>query len=202
MSKCPGIRLEDIRKNLEESSEALREFARTQSGAVVECAKAIARRLRAGGKALVCGNGGSASQAQHFAAELVGRFEKERPAWPAVALTTDTAIITSVGNDYGFDEIFARQVSALGKKGDVLLGISTSGRSPNVIKALQAAKDIGMLTIGLTGRGGGDMKPLLDLQMDVRAGTTYRIQEVHLAALHQICRIVEETLTSGGKSGR
>jgi D-sedoheptulose 7-phosphate isomerase len=190
--------MENVQKNMEESSDALREFAKTESGALAGCAKAIVQCLRAGGKVLACGNGGSASQAQHFAAELVGRFEKERAAWSAVALTTDTSILTSLGNDYGFDEIFARQVRALGKKGDALLGISTSGRSPNVVKALEAARDIGMITIGLTGRGGADMKPLLDHRMDVPAGKTYRIQEVHLAALHQICRIVEESLTGGG----
>jgi D-sedoheptulose 7-phosphate isomerase len=187
--------MEKVSKNFEETAEALRRFGEAQAGAVSQAAKAVVKCLRAKGKVLVCGNGGSASQAQHFAAELVGRFERDRSAWPAIALTTDASIMTSVGNDMGFEEIFARQVKALGKKGDVLIGISTSGRSPNVIKALRAAWDIDMVTIGLTGRGGGEMCKLLDHWIDVPEGSTYRIQEIHLAALHQICLLVEEALS-------
>ncbi len=172
----------------------------SQSENVAVVAKVIVECLKKGGKTLICGNGGSASQAQHFAAELVGRFEKERGGLCAVALTTDTSILTSVGNDYGFDVIFARQVEALGSEGDVLIGLSTSGNSPNVVKALEAAKAGGMVTIGITGRGGGNMAPLLDYHIDVADDATYRIQEVHLAALHQICRLVEDEMAGGGQS--
>lgn len=183
-----------VRKNIEETAEALRNFASTSSEAVSQAANAIARCLESGGKVLICGNGGSASQAQHFAAELVGRFELERRPMAAIALTTDSSILTSVGNDYGFDEVFSRQVAALGRKGDALVGISTSGRSGNVVKALQAARELGMVTVGLTGRGGGDMAQRLDYIVDIPSGNTYRIQELHLAVIHQICRIVEESL--------
>lgn len=137
-----------------------------------------------GGKLLICGNGGSASDAQHFAAEIVGRFEKERRAFPAVALSTDTSILTAVGNDYGYDEVFARQVDGLGRPGDLLIGISTSGHSQNVIRAVQRAQAISMPTVGLLGKGGGALKALVDQAIVVGNESTARIQEAHIFILH------------------
>jgi D-sedoheptulose 7-phosphate isomerase len=146
--------------------------------------------LSQGGKILACGNGGSAADAQHFAAELVGRFERERKELGAIALTTDSSILTAVGNDYGYDEIFSKQIRALGKSEDVLLGISTSGNSKNVILAILAAQKIGMRIIAFTGRGGGQIKDILrqqDIHLCVPSDRTARIQETHLLLLHCLC---------------
>ena len=162
-------------------------------GPVVAAAEAIAKSLRAGGTVLVFGNGGSAADAQHFAAELVGRYEKERKAWPAIALTTDTSAMTAIGNDYGFDRVFARQIEALGKAGDVAIGISTSGTSPNVLRALEAANDRHMITIALTGRG-GDAGKIARLHVRVDEERTARVQEVHASILHAICELLEKDL--------
>jgi D-sedoheptulose 7-phosphate isomerase len=140
--------------------------------------------LLGGGKILVCGNGGSAGDAQHFAAEIVGRFEKERKAYPAVALTTDTSILTAVGNDYGYREVFARQVEGLGRPGDVLLGISTSGQSPNVVRAVGCAQSMDIKTIALLGKDGGALKNLVDQAIVVNHPQTARIQEAHIFILH------------------
>lgn len=140
----------------------------------------------------VCGNGGSAADAQHFAAELVGRFRKERKALRAVALTVDTSVITSVGNDYGFENVFSRQIEALAKCGDVLIGISTSGNSPNVIRALEKAKLMGVKSVGLTGRHSGAMSAVCDAVICAPSEETPRIQELHTAIGHIICRVVEE----------
>jgi D-sedoheptulose 7-phosphate isomerase len=140
--------------------------------------------LLAGRRILICGNGGSAADAQHFAAEIVGRFEKERRAYPAVALTTDTSILTAIANDYGYEEVFSRQVLGLGGAGDVLIGISTSGGSGNVIRAVEAASGIGMTTVGLLGREGGRLGSLVDHALVVSEETTARIQEVHSFILH------------------
>ncbi|WP_372681698.1 SIS domain-containing protein [Desulfosarcina sp.] len=137
-----------------------------------------------GCKIMICGNGGSASDAQHFAAEIVGRFERERRAYPAVALSTDTSILTAVGNDYGYDEVFARQVDGLGRPGDVLLGISTSGGSPNVIRAVKRGKSLGLRTVGLLGKDGGDLKRMVDHAIVVESAATARIQEIHIFILH------------------
>jgi len=150
---------------------------------------------------LVCGNGGSASDAQHFVAELVGRFERERKPLAAIALSTDTSILTAVGNDYGFDHVFSRQVQALGQPGDVLIGISTSGNSPNVLQAMQHAHNIGMTVIGLTGRDGGQMAAQLkpsDVMLCVPDPRTMRIQEMHILLLHLICEGID-TLLLGAK---
>lgn len=153
--------------------------------------------LRAGGKIMACGNGGSAADAQHFAAELIGRFERERAELAAIALTTDTSILTAVANDYSYDEIFSKQVRGLGKPGDILLGISTSGNSKNVIKAIEAAKKIGIKVIALTGNGGGKIAALLD-QEDIHlcapSNRTARIQETHLVILHGLCDGVDHLL--------
>jgi D-sedoheptulose 7-phosphate isomerase len=161
--------------------------------AVVTAAAAVTAALKQGRSVLVFGNGGSAADAQHFAAELVGRYDKDRKAWPAVALTTDTSALTAIGNDYGFDRVFARQVEALGREGDVAIGITTSGKSPNVLRALQAAKDRGLVTIALTGRG-GDAGAIAAHHVAVQDDRTARVQEVHATLLHVICELVESDL--------
>ncbi|MEN9864215.1 MAG: hypothetical protein RLZZ601_1979 [Pseudomonadota bacterium] len=153
--------------------------------------------LRAGGKVMACGNGGSAADAQHFAAELIGRFERERQELAAIALTTDTSILTAVGNDYSYDEIFSKQVRGLGKKGDILIGISTSGNSKNVVKAIEAAKKLGIKIIALTGNGGGKIASLLDaddIHLCAPSARTARIQETHLVLLHALCDGVDHLL--------
>jgi D-sedoheptulose 7-phosphate isomerase len=160
---------------------------------IVHGAEAIARALGAGGKVLVFGNGGSAADAQHFAAELVGRYERERRGLAAVALTTDTSILTAVGNDYGYERVFARQIAALGRQGDVALAISTSGNSPNVVAGLRAACEAGLVTVALTGRGGAAAK-LAAIHIGVDEDRTARIQEVHATVLHILCELVERDL--------
>ena len=148
--------------------------------------------LKAGNKVLFCGNGGSAADAQHLAAELIGRFQKERRSLASIALTTDTSILTAVANDYGYDEVFARQVEGLGRSGDVLIGISTSGNSANVVKAALKARDTGMHTIAFTGEGGGKLKDICDITFAVPSKVTARIQEMHIMVGHIICELVEE----------
>ena len=148
--------------------------------------------LKSGNKVLFCGNGGSAADAQHLAAELIGRFQKERRSLASVALTTDTSILTAVANDYGYDEVFARQVEGLGRSGDVLIGISTSGNSANVVKAALKARDTGMHTIAFTGEGGGKLKDICDITFAVPSKVTARIQEMHIMVVHIICELVEE----------
>jgi D-sedoheptulose 7-phosphate isomerase len=160
---------------------------------VVQVAAAIGAALKQGGSVLVFGNGGSAADAQHFAAELVGRFERERRGWPAIALTTDTSALTAIGNDYGFERVFARQIEALGRAGDVAIGITTSGQSPNVLRALEAANDRGLVTVALTGRGGEAAK-IARLHVGVDEQRTARVQEVHMTVLHAICELVEMEL--------
>jgi D-sedoheptulose 7-phosphate isomerase len=144
-----------------------------------------------GGKILVCGNGGSASDAQHFAAELVGRFMRERRALASIALTTDTSILTALANDYAFDRVFARQVEALGRPGDVVLGISTSGQSANVLAAFAAARALGLAVVALTGRDGGEVGRSADIHINVPSPSTARVQEVHRTLLHAICELIE-----------
>lgn len=157
----------------------------------------IKQSLSAGGKILACGNGGSAADAQHFAAEFVGRFERERKELGAIALTTDTSILTAIGNDYGYDEIFSKQVRALGREHDILIGISTSGNSKNVLLAIEAAHKIGMKVIAFTGRGGGKIGGVLsseDIHLCVPSERTARIQETHLLILHCICDGIDHLL--------
>lgn len=151
----------------------------------------MAERLRRGCKILVCGNGGSAADAQHLAAELSGRYLKERRALAGLALTTDTSALTAIGNDYGFDQVFSRQVEALGRPGDLLIGISTSGNSPNVIRAVEAAKGLGIRTLGLLGRDGGRLKGLVDDALVVPSPVTARIQEVHQMVYHFWCEALD-----------
>ena len=161
---------------------------------VVAAADAIAGALKRGGKLLMFGNGGSAADAQHVAAELVGRFQRERVALAAVALTTDTSVLTSIANDYAFDRIFARQVEALGRAGDVAFGISTSGASPNVVAALEAARGLDIRSIALTGGDGGAVGRAAAIHINVPSRATARVQEVHRTLLHVICEIVENAV--------
>ena len=182
-------------------SAKLKSEAATVLGApIARAAILLAQALQAGGKVLACGNGGSAADAQHFAAELVNRFEAERPPLAAVALTTDSSNLTSIANDYAWEQVFAKQLRALGRRGDVLLAISTSGNSPNVIEALAAAHDIGVRVIALTGKGGGKMAALLerdDVHICVPHQNTARIQEVHLLVLHCLCDAIDFELFGG-----
>ncbi|MBI3490831.1 MAG: SIS domain-containing protein [Acidobacteria bacterium] len=173
---------------------ALHERARQNPAPVLAAAAAVIDALRGGGKLLLFGNGGSAADAQHVAAEFVGRFQRERAALAAIALTTDTSILTSVGNDYSFDRVFVRQIEALGRPGDVALGISTSGASTNVVAALDAAKARGLRTIALTGRDGGAVGRAAAIHVNVPSASTARIQEVHRTLLHVICDLVERDL--------
>ena len=180
------------------SADAMRRFANEAAADVARAVELVVEALRGGGKVLLCGNGGSAADAQHIAGELVGRFKLERPAFCAVALTTDTSVMTSIANDYGFDEIFARQVQGLGAEGDVLLAYSTSGNSPNVLKAIQTASSLGMRTVGLTGATGGAMAPLCDVCIKAPSTDTPTIQECHAAAGHTICLLAEQILVALG----
>jgi D-sedoheptulose 7-phosphate isomerase len=173
---------------------ALHSRMRMNLGPTLVAAHAMADALGAGKKLLVFGNGGSAADAQHLSAELVGRFQKERAAMPAIALTTDSSILTSVANDYSFKQVFARQLGALGQPGDVALGISTSGESPNVLAALQVARDKGLKTIALTGRDGGSVGAAADIHVNVPDQSTARVQEVHRTILHVMCEVIEESL--------
>jgi phosphoheptose isomerase len=159
---------------------------------VIEAATTIRASFEMGGKLLVFGNGGSAADAQHMAAELVGRFEREREGMAAIALTTDTSIVTSVANDFTFDWVFARQIEALGRRDDVALGISTSGRSANVLTAVEAANARGMKTIALTGRDGGTIGKAAGIHINVPHASTARVQEVHRTVIHAICALVEK----------
>lgn len=157
-------------------------------------AEVLIEALKKGNKILVAGNGGSAADAQHFAGELVGRFLKERQGIPAIALTTDTSVITSVGNDYGYDSIFARQLEALGNRGDIFLGISTSGNSQNIIRAVEEAAERGITTMGLLGKEGGRLKELCDYEATVPLEDTPRIQEFHIMTVHMLCELIEEAI--------
>jgi D-sedoheptulose 7-phosphate isomerase len=167
---------------------------REGQAAISAAADALRQALRDGRTVLICGNGGSAADAQHFAAELVGRFTRERRAWPALALTTDSSALTAIGNDCGFDRVFARQVEAHGHPGDVLIGISTSGGSPNVLAAVETAKARGLVAIGLTGRDGGALGRAVDVHLNVPSPSTARTQEVHITLLHVLCDLVEREL--------
>lgn len=158
---------------------------------ISEVGIALQQCLKQGGKILLCGNGGSAADSQHIAAEIVGRFKKERKGLPAIALTTDTSILTSVGNDYGYDYIFARQVEALCRPEDILIGITTSGNSANVVRAIEAANAIGATTIGLTGGNGGKMTTLCKVNLVIPSSVTARIQEAHIFVGHCLCEILE-----------
>lgn len=150
--------------------------------------------VRNGGRILFAGNGGSAADAQHLAAELVGKLVYPRPAMPAIALTTDTSILTAVGNDFGYEQVFARQLEALGRRGDMLVAISTSGRSPNVVKAIETARDLGISTVGMTGGSGGDMAALVDYCVCIPSDETAKIQEGHITLGHIFCSLIERQI--------
>jgi D-sedoheptulose 7-phosphate isomerase len=183
-----------------ESARLKTEAAPMLGAPIAQAGLMLAQALKAGGKALACGNGGSAADAQHFAAELVNRFEAERPPLAAVALTTDSSNLTSIANDYAWEQVFAKQLRALGRRGDVLLAISTSGNSKNVLEALHAAHELGVRVIALTGNGGGKMALMLkadDVHICVPHKQTARIQEVHLLALHCLCDAIDFQLFGG-----
>jgi D-sedoheptulose 7-phosphate isomerase len=186
-----------IQQHFIESADLKYQAASLLSKPIADAVQALLTCVTGGGKVLACGNGGSAADAQHFAAEFVGRFERERPELAAIALTTDSSILTAVANDYGFNAVFSRQVRALGQAGDVLIAISTSGNSPNVLAAIEAAHERDMVVLGLTGRGGGKMATALrdtDVHICVPHERTARIQEVHLLTLHCLCDAVDAQL--------
>jgi D-sedoheptulose 7-phosphate isomerase len=189
------------RSYLKESLDALAaaggdpEFLKTLRTVADEMAKALA----AGRKILLCGNGGSAADAQHIAGELLSRFESDRAPLPAIALTTDTSVLTAIGNDYGYDQVFERQVKGLGSKGDALVAISTSGRSPNILRALDAARSKGLVTIGFTGRKGGEMKSRCDVLLAAPSDRTPVIQQIHITVAHIVCGLVERRLGGAGR---
>lgn len=188
---------ERVRAHFTASAELKLAAAGPMAPLIARAAELMTGALLADGRILACGNGGSAADAQHFAAELVGRFERERPGLPAIALTTDTSLLTAVANDYAFEQVFAKQVRALGRRGDVLLAFSTSGNSPNVIEAIAAAHEHEMRVVALTGKGGGRIGELLgadDVHLCVPHSRTARIQEVHLLTLHCLCDAIDQAL--------
>lgn len=186
----------EIRRHLEEHIRTAEIVAEELTPEIDRCCSLLVAALRDGKKILVMGNGGSAADAQHLAAEFVGRFLLERKALPAIALTTDTSILTAVGNDYGYDEVFKRQVEALATSGDIVIGISTSGHSNNVFHALTTANELGCKTVGLLGRDGGNIAGIVDVNLTVPVQATPRIQEAHLTIIHVICDLVERDLFS------
>ncbi|QGY38747.1 SIS domain-containing protein [Pseudodesulfovibrio cashew] len=173
---------------------ARKTFFDTKGELVVEIARTMAVCLASGGKIMFCGNGGSAADCQHLAAEFTNRFKLERPPLPGLALTTDTSALTAIGNDYSFDEIFSKQLQALGRPGDMLVGFSTSGTSSNVIRAMREAKRVGIVTIGMSGQTGGEMAAVSDFLVTVPSGDTPVIQEIHIAAGHMLCHLVDHFL--------
>ena len=181
-----------IENFIKESIRAKEEVLRAETGNIEKAAEAIIGSLKKGGKLLIFGNGGSAADSQHIAAELVGRFKMERKALPAIALTTNTSNLTALANDYGYDVVFSRQVEALGRKGDVALGISTSGNSKNVIEAFRMARELGMKTIALAGGDGGKMKGEADISIVISMKETPRIQESHIMIGHILCELIED----------
>jgi len=184
---------EMVKRQISEHISAAREMFKLSKQIAHICPK-IEEALRNGNKIMLAGNGGSAADCQHIAAEFVGRFKLERKSYPAIALTTDTSIITAIANDYSFDTIFSRQVQGLGKKGDILFGISTSGNSANIISAVEVAKKRSIFTVGLLGKDGGALKCLVDLPITVPVQNTARVQECHILIGHIICDIVENDL--------
>lgn len=196
--------LETVRDYFGRSSQLLKQIA--DNGDLLARAGAIADRiavvLRGGGKLLFAGNGGSAADAQHLAAEFLSRFARDRDPLPAIALTTDTSVLTAIGNDYGYEHVFERQVRGLGRKDDAFIAISTSGRSPNVLAALRAAREMGLTTIGFSGGNSADMGALCDLLLAVPSTETALIQQIHLVAYHAICGVVERNLFAGASRSK
>ena len=186
--------LDEIRSQLKSHCEVMAAIESDLAPAIARTAALLVDAFRSGHKLLVMGNGGSAADAQHLAAEIVGRFKLERRALPAIALSTDSSILTAVGNDYGFDRVFSRQVEAHAQPGDVVLGISTSGNSPNVQLALEAAAQLGCRTVALLGKDGGSIKAVAELPLVVPSHDTPRVQEGHIAIIHIVCDLVEKAL--------
>ena len=183
-----------VRRELEESASIKRLLAENLTDTIVEAAWIIINAYKADKKVLLIGNGGSAADAQHIAGELIGRLKMEREALPAIALTANTSVLTALANDYGYDKVFSRQIEALASAGDVLIAITTSGTSPNVVEAVKTAKSRGVITIALSGRSGGKLKELADLTIMVPSDNTQRIQESHITVGHIICHLVEKEL--------
>ena len=179
-------------RSLEEHLDSLKILLDTKLDQIEQTGDLICRTLTAGNKILLCGNGGSAADAQHIAAELVGRYERQRGAWPAVALTTDTSALTALSNDFGYDEVFARQVQALANRGDLLIAISTSGKSPSIIRAVEKAKELGCQTLALAGSDGGPLAALCDEALVVASERTSRVQEAHITIGHLWCEMVDQ----------
>jgi D-sedoheptulose 7-phosphate isomerase len=188
--------LDYARKHLAASRDAFAKAAEDAGfmASLGKIAAAMTAALKAGGKILLCGNGGSAADAQHIAGELLSRYEFDRAPMAAVALTTDTSVLTAIGNDYGYEQLFERQVQGLGRKGDVLVALSTSGRSPNILRALDAAKKSGLVTIGFTGANGGDMAARCDFMLNAPSDKTPVIQQIHITAAHVICGLIERSI--------
>lgn len=187
----------DISRQIQDSIALKEELLRTMVPSIEKAAQALASCLKAGNKIVFFGNGGSASDSQHLAAEFVGRYEKERRALAAISFTTDTSILTAVGNDYGFEQVFVRQMDALARRGDVAVAISTSGNSKNVLAAVKRAKELGLYTIGFTGHTGGELKGLVDLPLVIPSKKTSRIQESHIMIGHILCECVDELIAKG-----
>lgn len=185
-----------LRAIFDETTGAHQRFADERLAAVSTAATTIGQAMTTGRKVLAFGNGGSASDAEHLVAELVGRFEREREALAGIALTANSSIVTAIANDYGYERVFTRQIEGLGREGDVAFGISTSGRSPNILAALVAAKGRGLTTIALTGRDGGPIGAAADIHINVAEASTPRVQEVHRTVIHAICALVERGLKS------
>ena len=188
--------MKDIIAIFTDSAELKMRFAADNAAKISQVVNVIVGALKKGNKILIFGNGGSAADAQHIAAEFVNRYLEERSPFPAIALTTDSSILTSVSNDRTFDEVFARQVAALGNPGDIAWGITTSGKSPNVIRAFETARARGLITMGFTGKDGGKVTPLVDYNLNVDSDVTPRIQETHLTLAHAICELVEKRMKS------
>ena len=183
-----------IKDGLFESSQLKNIIAKSLSTEIKKLADVLIKICKSGGKVILFGNGGSAADAQHIAGELVGRFMKERKAIPAISLSTDTSVLTALANDYGYDAVFARQVEALVSKKDIVIGFSTSGNSPNVIKAIEKANQIGAKTIAFTGKSGGKLDDIVDICIKIPSDKTYRIQECHITIGHILCDLVESSL--------
>jgi len=193
----PTVLLTRVKGHFQESMLTIRDTMEELAPIVTDAGQLMLQALLNDRKVLVCGNGGSAADAQHFSAELLNRFERERPGLPAISLTTDTSTLTSIANDYHFDDVFAKQVRALGQTGDVLLAITTSGNSPNVLRAVQAAHERDMVVVALNGRSGGELSNLLrgdDINICVHGPTTARIQEVHGLVIHCLCDLIDYQL--------
>ncbi len=194
MSHGKSLTKDFIYKRIAQSIEVKEKTLAKNADVVIKMAEVMIQALKQHKKMIFFGNGGSAADSQHIAAEFIGRFQKERKSLPAIALTTDTSILTALGNDYGFDIVFARQLQGLGQRGDVAVAISTSGNSRNVIEAVKQAKKIGMKTLGFTGGDGGKLAPLCDLTLIVKSSVTARIQESHICFFHILCEMVEEAV--------